>query len=689
MIEQKMRSALLLFAGLALASGAWGQTTTITQTKGGNINVASEFFGSPEGREVNLILPDVSDFASAATSQPYIVLTIAQVGGAGVVGSGNTTMITYTLYGATFAASASGTDLRYFEGAALDTDGDIVVRLADGGNRGDRMVTYEVETKAEINPGAGARALYFFPPDLQVAPVALNPQDPASAMGAMVVASIDSSGATVASNPFPRNVLGTGTDRSTGASVVNRLADGEILRLMPALSASLGTPGAASFVANVDIENRKALADGVAVTMAGQDRPSFGLKVGELSISLTPEANAPRVLRTLNVTNDGGDLDSALSGTADVTVSGPFQQGDMVILGEDRTSDDSKTFEMAADRMSAMVSVPIDAMTSMNVVYVPGGVMDLQPGMFRASLALDFNDQRAASGMVRSTATVAGASSGTVQYAGITTQAYAHGVSRASDAAVTSFLRLTCAGVTPPATGCNVFLSCSSEDGAPYFGDLTGADLIPSGGTGAYSSGNIATALGGGWRQGAGRCDIMSNGTLEVQHMIRTSGNALHNNSVVIGGTQTDTVGLLRGTGAHPLGSITISLGEAAPPMSLYRLFDGRFYGTLTAITTLRDQRAANMGLPPGTRLNAPPSFSGGGFQPMGHEPGCAFLELDNRITLVNCLHDETAPALEGSTPLMSGDILYPSGAVFRPASGRVITQPPVVATGTGFVLSG
>ena len=531
MIEQKMRSALLLFAGLALASGAWGQTTTITQTKGGNINVASEFFGSPEGREVNLILPDVSDFASAATSQPYIVLTIAQVGGAGVVGSGNTTMITYTLYGATFAASASGTDLRYFEGAALDTDGDIVVRLADGGNRGDRMVTYEVETKAEINPGAGARALYFFPPDLQVAPVALNPQDPASAMGAMVVASIDSSGATVASNPFPRNVLGTGTDRSTGASVVNRLADGEILRLMPALSASLGTPGAASFVANVDIENRKALADGVAVTMAGQDRPSFGLKVGELSISLTPEANAPRVLRTLNVTNDGGDLDSALSGTADVTVSGPFQQGDMVILGEDRTSDDSKTFEMAADRMSAMVSVPIDAMTSMNVVYVPGGVMDLQPGMFRASLALDFNDQRAASGVVRPTATTSGASSGTVQYAGITTKAYAYGVVRGGGLE-SSFIRVTC--LNPPAIAmgmCSVFLNCMGQDATPYFGELS---RVAVNGTEVFDSNEVARALNGGWSTGRGRCDLMSNGDLEVQHMVRT-GSVQVNNSVVIG----------------------------------------------------------------------------------------------------------------------------------------------------------
>ena len=689
MIEQKMRSALLLFAGLALASGAWGQTTIITQSMGGNLNLASEYFGTSEGREVLFTMPDFPNFVSADTSQPYIRLLIEDDPdrtGTGSVGEDNTTLITFTLRGATFAASAGGTNLRYFIGGGL---GDAVsVSVDSGGNRGDSSVTYEVETTGEIPLTGAAKALYFFPPALMVSPILLNPAETnplAQIMGATVVASIDGRNARSSSNPFPRSVRGSGTDRSTGASVVSALPDGEILRLIPALSASLGTPGAVN-VANVNIMNRKALSDGLAIRMAGQQRETtYGLKVGELSITLTPEGDAPRVLRNADVTNDNGDLDSSLSGTADVTVSGPFQQGDKVYLGEDRTSETSKEFDRAADGRSMTVSVPIETMAGTNVVYVPGGVMDLIPGMFRASLALDFNDARNASGVV-------GASSGTVQYAGITTQAYAHGVSRANDAAVTSFLRLTCAGVTPPATGCNVFLNCSSEDGAPYFGDLTGADLIPSGGTGAYSSGSIATALGGGWRQGAGRCDIMSNGTLEVQHMIRTSGNALHNNSVVIGGTQTDTVGLLRGTGAHPLGSITISLGPAAEPGSLYHLNDGRFYGTLTAITTLRDQRAANMGLPPGTRLNAPPSSSGGGFQPMDHEPGCAYLEMDNRINPINCLHDaqlDSLLMLRDGTPLMSGDILYPSGAVFRPASGRVITQPPVVATGTGFVLSG
>ena len=676
MTERKMRSTLPLVAGLLLSAGAWGQTVTITQGKGGNLTLASEFFGSPDGREVLFILPDVSDFASAQTSQPYIVLT---VGGTGTLGANNSTRITYTLNGATFAASAGGTNLRFFDGASLGTG--ISVRVVDGGARGDRFVTYEVETTASIAASGNTKALYFFPPNLQVSPMVLNPAETnpaAQIQGVTVVASIDGSGATVASNPFPRGLLGTGTDQSTGAMVVNPLADGEIVRLAPALTASLGLPGEA----NVDIENRKALADGLAVTMSGGQQ-TRGLKVGELSIALTPEGSAPRTLRSLAKTNVGGNLDPALGGTAEVTVTGPFQQGDMVILGADRTSDSSKAFRMAGDGGPATVSVPIATMTAMDLVYVPGGTMDLRPGVFRASLALDFNDDLAADGVV-------GTSSGTVRYRGVTTQAYAHGVSRADDLEVTSFLRLTCASVTPPATGCNVFLSCNGEDGADYFGDLTGAAAISSGATGVYSSGQIASALGGGWRQGGGRCDLLSNGSLEVQHMLRTSGLTLHNNSVVVGGTRmVGRIGLLRSRAILGLNSwALVSLGPGAPQGSLYLLSDGRFYGTLAAINHIADQ----WGRPSSTRLNAPPSSSGGGFRPMDHEPGCAFFELDDiTVTPTNCLHD-AAPELMGAIPLMNGDVIHQVARTIirRTTNGglEILIAGGTVATTTGFVLS-
>ena len=679
-----MRSALPLAAGLLLAAGAWGQTVTMTQTKGGNLTLASEFFGAPEGREVLFTMPDFPNFVSPATSQPYIRLLIEDdpdATGTGSLGTNNTTMITFTLSGATFAASAGGTNLRYFVGGALGDD--FSVTVASDGNRGDRMVTYEVETTGNIDPTGAAKALYFFPPALQVAPIVLNPAEtnPANQIrGATVVASIDGRNARSSSNPFPRSLLGSGMDRSTSASIVNAVADGEILRLAPALTASLGTPGQAT----VDIENRKALADGLTVRMSGSQERTFGLKVGELSITLTPEDSAPRVLRSADLTNDGGNLDSALGGTADLTVTGPFQDGDLVLLGADRTSDSSKRFDMASGGGPATLSVPIAAMAAMDLVYVPGGVMDLRPGEFRASLALDFNDDRNADGVV-------GTTIGMIKYRGVTTQAYAHGVSRANDLAVTSFLRVTCASVTPPATGCNLFLSCNGEDGTPYFGELTGAGVIPSGGTGVYSSGSIASALGGGWSEGGGRCDLLSNGTLEVQHMIRTSSLAEHNNTVVIGRTRTAFVtGLLRSRPTLEFGGLTfalVSLGPAAPPGSLYLLEDRRFYGTRAAIDHIADQ----WGRPRSTRLNAPPSSSGGGFQPMDHEPGCAFFELDDiTITPTNCLHDG-APELVGAILLMDGDaIIQEARLVVRRTSGQWDWVPGQfeVATSTGFVLS-
>ena len=681
MTEQKMRSTLPLVAGLLLSAGAWSQTTMMTQTVGGNITLASEFFGAAEGRTVTFFR-NLGNFAQG--SQPYIGLTIGQIGGAGTLGDDNTTRITFTLSGASFAAPASGSDLRYFEGGS--TAGGISVQLISGGARGDTSVTYELETNQVIDPTGDAKALYFFPPSLQVVPRVLNPAEtnPAAQIrGVTVVASLDGSRSRVADNPFPRRISGTAMADAAGFQGVNPLADGEILRLAPALTASLGLPGEA----NVDIENRKALANGLVVRMSGGQR-TFGLKLGELSIDVTDRANAPRVLLANSfpasqTTTAQGTLDRALAGTAEVTVTGPFQEGDRILLGTNLASG-SGTKTATASGGSAMLSVPIDDMdTAMPVVYLPGGTMDLRPGTFRASLALDFNDDANDSRDYAS-------SSGTVRYAGVTTQAYAHGVSRANDLEVTSFLRLTCASVTPPATGCNVFLSCNGEDGADYFGDLTGAAAIPSGATGVYSSGQIASALGGGWRQGAGRCDLMSNGRLEVQHMIRTSGNALHNNSVVVGGTRmVGRIGLLRSRAILGLNSwALVSLGPGAPQGSLYLLSDGRFYGTLAAINHIADQ----WGRPSSTRLNAPPSSSGGGFRPMDHEPGCAFFERDDiTVTPTNCLHD-AAPELMGAIPLMNGDVIHQvARAVIRRTTNgglEVLTAGGTVATTTGFVLS-
>ena len=663
MIEQKMRSALPLLAGLLLSAGAWGQSVMLVQDNDFQSWVAAEYFGSSGSREVL--------FTEANQAAIRININEAEMGTPGEVEAGNEAKITFTLNGATFAASATSNHLQYQEVGTTGSLPDIAKQVDRGGARGDRSVTYSLEVVTALNTGDNG-FLYFTLPALDVSPVVLNPTAVPlmQRRGVTVVATIETGRALA--NPFPSNIVGASgaTLPSSGVRVVDADADGTIIELSPALNASLGVGG----MATVAINNLKTISDdGMSVTMRGGDK-TRGLKVGSLTIGVTDSDAAPysgsnplRVLRSESMTDTNG-LDSSLGGTAVVTVQGPFQTGDRVLLGADQTMDGAKAFEMGDG--AATVSVQLMNMAAMNVVYVPGGVDNLTPGVFRASLNLDFNDDLNASGPVPGAA-----SSGSLNYRGISTQAYAHGISRANDVAITSFLRMTCASVTPPATGCSIFINCTSEDGATYFGNLSGDAAVPSGGTGVYSSGDIASALGGGWSEGGGRCDLMSNGNLEVQHMIRTSGNALHNNSFVVGRTQTGSIGQLRSGGTVPAGSTEISLGPAAQPV--YLLSNGHFYGRLQEINMIRAQLYPTS-LPPSARFNAPPSSSGGGFQPMTHESDCAELDGLGRVTQVACFHEGDA-ALDGAIQIMSGDIVYArtavhdARAVFRPSTGATV----------------
>ena len=530
MIEQAMRSALLLLAGMLLSAGALGQTVVLTQDNFGVV-VASEFFGAADGREVLF----------NADSQPGISVDITAATGAAnpQLDVGNEVRLTFTLLGATFAASVTSNSLDFYDnptgnarGGGDDVLGTGLLKSVDsGGAVGDSSVTFllEVQTALDIDADNGAEFLWFQPPNLQVDPVPLNPADQNSALGAMVV--VTSVPGQANSNPFPAAVLGSGRApagcgavSATCRAVVDSRLDGQIVQLQSALTPSLGTGS----TANVSLANRKVIDDnsGVAVTMKNGDRVR-GLRVGSLSVTLN---SGSRILRSEADAVSGSTLNSALGGTADVTVQGPFQDGDMVLLGANQRADGAKVFDRgAAGTMTT--SVALGAVSGTPVIYVPGGVDDLTPGIFQASLALDFNDPLSASGRV---AGAAGASNGTLSYANVTTKAYAYGIVRGGGLE-SSFLRVGCIG-TPNTTRtgvCSVFLDCAGQDGTPYFGQL---ESVPNGGTMVFNSATIAGALaGGGWGNGRGRCDLLSDGNLEVQHMIRSGGIQV-NNSVVIGG---------------------------------------------------------------------------------------------------------------------------------------------------------
>ena len=526
MIEQAMRSALLLLAGMLLSAVAWGQTVVLEQDNPQMVRVASEYFGSPDGQTLRLV--------QGNDNGAYAGITVTFTGSSAsdMVDAGNEADITFTLTGATFAGPITANHLQYFVGGT--ENGAIARTLKSGGAVGDRTVTFSLSVETAITNvhTGGAELLWFRPPALQVIPAVLNARavstgaDPIK--GATIRASIQPT--TSRANPFPADIFGASDAVDSNSNrIIAAVPDGNddsiVVRLYPALAeTSLGA--STGNVATVDADNRKVIASGTPVTLTAGARPVQGLTVGALTIDLATADSATTTPRTLtanvlSVTAAG--LDTSLAGTADLTVTGPFQDGDRVLLGADQTEASAKQFEVNVNNNTATLSVQIEELDGVPVIYVPGAVADLTPAQFNAALALDFNRSGAAD-------REAASSRGTLSYANISLKAYAYGIVRGGGLENT-FLRVTCSA-SDRSGMCPVFLDCTDQGGNGYFGQLqsVGRDA-----TGVFTNDQIAQALGGGWDAGRGRCDLLSSGTLEVQHMVRSGGIQV-NNSVVIGG---------------------------------------------------------------------------------------------------------------------------------------------------------
>ena len=208
------------------------------------------------------------------------------------------------------------------------------------------------------------------------------------------------------------------------------------------------------------------------------------------------------------LTPDKYEVGEGLSGTADVTVTGPFGSGDKVYFG-------TNAMKVSGGMAMGLMNIEglLQSKTGMKVIYVPGGVDDLKPSSFVGVGMLDFNNAMNASPKSGPTAT-GGTSMGKIEYDGYTSQGYAYGVVRGGGTD-SSHVRIGC---TSPA-GCNVFLDCTDQSGMSYFGEL---GAIGGNGTSVSSSDVIADALGGGWSMGRGSCSLVSNAKLEVQHMVRS-----------------------------------------------------------------------------------------------------------------------------------------------------------------------
>ena len=314
MTEQKMRSALLFLAGSLLSAGAWGQTVMFEQNNPVSIMVASEFFGSADGREVRMIP------SGANSSQPLITLQMLDnnadgdddpTTAPGQLGQGNEATITFTLNGATFASSVTGTHLSFYENAlaantmsdatADDESTKVSKEVTEGGSRGDASVTFKVTvatgtTNNILLPTSsqGPRFFAFRPPHLQVVPAVFDPTNPrTSARGVTVVANMVTGRTT--SNAFPTGVVGESGATAPGTTnrVVAPVADGEILRISPAINARL-TDGDFVEGAVVSLTDRKVIAplSGEEVTLTTTGAKVRGLLVGRLVVDLNPPGPA-------------------------------------------------------------------------------------------------------------------------------------------------------------------------------------------------------------------------------------------------------------------------------------------------------------------------------------------------------------------------------------------------------------
>ena len=227
MTRQMRRALALTLAGALFSAGAWGQSTVIRQYAE-SIDVASEYFGTADGREVGRDI-------KGETGAPKVILAILDEyvatsaddtsdAGTGSIGQDNTAQITYQFRGATFAETVSASNL---DGVNLGST-DIETEVVSGGAKGDSSVTIEVKVvdgnigaqahsaalHRAATPGASTPTLVFEVPMLQVKGMTVLESDSVSGapthMGVSVKASIAVRRAT--DNPFPTSVQGLDAD---------------------------------------------------------------------------------------------------------------------------------------------------------------------------------------------------------------------------------------------------------------------------------------------------------------------------------------------------------------------------------------------------------------------------------------------------------------------------------------------
>lgn len=536
MIRHARRAAALFAVGALFASGAWAQAPTLAQSVTGAYLVAEELLGSADGTVIRL----GSAGGTNTAARPAVRLTIPDTY---TIPEGNEAEVTFTLTGAVFAQNvgASTLDLR---ASGSDHPGTVAAGLStevvEGGAVGDSSVTFLMEATGEI---ATNTRISFWVPDIRVTPTAIGRiPNPAGAgtvpvLGVGIVASLVERravrGTAATAIPFPGVSGGEDTPMTSTMMAMNNYMNRQVVMFGDVVNIAMGS--SEGNTATVALNARTMFASSNATHMAqGSTTATRALRVGTLTVSIngggtpadstdpvagqiyTLDPGRPAVDYNNTADREDDQLASSFAGNVDVVIKGAFKTGDMVFYGSPPTA------AKISDGMAA-VSVPLTVEGSQTpFIYVPGGIDPLRPGTITAVAMLNFSAAGNDPGRPAM-------SMGTISYAGVGVEAYAHGVVRGGGTD-SSYVRVRCADAKG-APACVVFADCHDQDGMNYFDE---AGAVPAGATAVVSSDMIAAALGGGWERGRGACDILSNGSLEVQHMVR-AGHVLVNNSAVVG----------------------------------------------------------------------------------------------------------------------------------------------------------
>ncbi|MCY4342687.1 MAG: hypothetical protein OXE83_03840 [Gammaproteobacteria bacterium] len=521
--------ALIAF-GLLSASSALAQPAFFTQTAFAP-KFAEEYFGEGKQRGVMLSSLPLADRA-------LVELALPRSG----ISRGNTADVTFVLNGAQFMGDVSLHSLtaRTSCSASAVLNYLSVSRKA-GGIDGQNFVTFGVSI-LDPGTGSGGEAICFHLPDILANPIRLENER----KGVTVSVSIDV-GTSAGPNYFPTRIQ----DRVSSQDI--RLADRRILDTAPAIAVSVGTGSTAI----VSLDDRTVISGGGTDDCNPPDPTNVrtGVQVGALTIG--PPVPYERTLRTLTgdyvyLPSSSRQLPPLLSGS----VTGFHTSLDGTVEIKVRSSRGFKSGDKVEYCDSGMTVVPggrdsfeqpIEPIRSgMPIVYVPaeGRMLSLDTITAEATVKLNdpLNDKQIA----------IASSTGEIEYDGVTVDGYAQGIVK-QGGIDRSFLRVHCESIPAGGTGiCTVFALCrASNDGKQvqkpngdseiandpeqppneFFGRLGDIAL---GNTSVFSSQHIGDALGGGWENGRGVCDLLSNGKLNVQHMVR-AGNVLVNNSYVVG----------------------------------------------------------------------------------------------------------------------------------------------------------